>query len=109
VSEPLYSHEEFNAKVWQVMRALMAPEDNRVDAELCLDALAFVAAVIFNMDPHVATPRDLRVAAEQHGGVTFRYLKWLRTQFERTGIHFGDRIGGEAHGASDVPLGHARH
>lgn len=37
------------------MQALMEPEDNRVEAELCLDALAFVASVVLNMDPQVSS------------------------------------------------------
>ena len=104
-----YSHQDLNAKVAQLMQALMEPGDNRVDAELCLDALAFVASVILDMDPHVSARSDLRRAAEQHGSVVFRYLQFLRAHFERTGMHFGDQIGGAPHVTDDLPRGHKPH
>lgn len=104
-----YSHEQLNAKIWDVMKALMEPEGNRIDAELCLDSLAFVAAVILDMDPHVSRPALLRRAAEQHGGVVLRYLKWLRQHFESAGMHFGDQIGRSYHETGALPRGHVRH
>lgn len=104
-----YSHERLNDKVGQVMQALMEPDGNRVDAELCLDALAFVASVILDMDPHASARSHLRRAAEQHGTVVLRYLHFLRAHFERTGIHFGDQIGGAAHESADLPRGHKLH
>jgi hypothetical protein len=107
--DPGYSHDQLNAKVWDVMKALMEPDGNRIDAELCLDALAFVASVILDMDPHVAAPSHLRRAAEQHGAVILRYLKFLRAHYERTGIHFGDQIGGGPHETVDLPPGHKLH
>ena len=75
-------------------------------AGLCLDALAFVASVILDMDPHTAAPSQLRKAAEQHGAVVLRYLKFLRAHYERTGTHFGDQIGGPSHETGDLPPGH---
>lgn len=109
MSEGGYSHEQLNAKVWELMKALMESDDNRVDAELCLDAMAFVSAVILDMDPHVAAQSHLRRSAEQHGAVVLRYLKWLRQHYERTGMHFGDQIGGPDHETVDLPPGHTRH
>jgi len=88
------------------MQALMEAEDNSVDAELCLDALAFVASVMLDMDPHVSARSHLRRAAEQHGAVVYRYLQFLRDHFERTGIHFGDQIGGDPHQTGELPRGH---
>jgi len=107
--EASYSHAQLNAKVGQVMQALMEHGDNRVDAELCLDALAFVASVILDMDPNVSARSHLRRAAEQHGSVVLRYLTFLRAHFERTGIHFGDQIGGAPHDSGDLPPGHRLH
>lgn len=107
--EPGYTHEQFNEKVHAVMRALMTGDEGRVDGELSLDVLAFVAAVIFDMHPNIAIPSQVRKAAEQHGSVVFTYLKWLRKQFEDTGVRFGERIGGETHLTGDLPPGHTRH
>ena len=55
------------------------------------------------------TPAQMRRAAEQHGNVVLRYLKFLRAHYERTGVHFGDQIGGGDHVTGEVPRRHRRH
>lgn len=106
--EPRYTQEELNAKVNAIMQALMADE-GRIEGELSLDALAFVAAVIFDMHPNLIAPSQLRKAAEMHGSVTFTYLKWMRRHFEEKGVKFGELIGGETHLTGDLPQGHTKH
>ena len=89
---PPYTHTQLLAKVEGIIKALSNEET--VSAAASLDALAFVAAVIYDMDPTVTVPSRLRLAAEQHGGTVFAYLKYLRKHFESTGQHFGEAIGG---------------
>jgi len=81
----------------------------RVEGELSLDTLAFVAAIIFDMHPNLAVPTQMRKAAEMHGGVVLTYLKWMRKHFEEKGVHFGELIGGEPHFTGDLRPGHTRH
>jgi len=85
-TEPRYTHEQFNAKVNAVMRALMDREDGRVEGELPLDALAFVAAVIFDIHPNLIAPSHMRTAAEMHGSPVLAYLKWPRKHYEEKGF-----------------------
>ena len=91
-NDPPYTQDQLLAKVEGVIKALSNEET--VSAAASLDALAFVAAVIYDMDPTVTVPSRLRQAAEQHGGTVLAYLKHLRRQFDETGQHFGEAIGG---------------
>jgi len=109
IEERPYTFEEFRAKVDAIMRALMDGEEGRVEGELSLDALAFVAAVIFDMHPNLAVPSQMRKAAAMDGGVVLTYLKWLRKQHEEKGVRFGELIGGEPQLTGELPPGHVRH
>jgi hypothetical protein len=107
--EPRYSQQQLNAKVWAIMRALMEEETGAVDGELSLDALAFVAAVIFDMNPAAIVPSNRRKMADQHGEVVRAYLQWAQRHFDEKGVRFGEMIGGETHLTGDLPPGHTRH
>lgn len=107
--DPRYTQEELNAKVNAILRALMATDEGRIDGEGALDALAFVAAVIFDMHPNLIVPSQLRKAAESHGAVVWTYLRWMRKHYEEKGVKFGELIGGEPHLTGDLPAGHTRH
>ena len=91
------------------MGALMDGAESRVEGELSLDALASVAAVIFDMHPNLVAPSHMRKAADMHSSAVLAYLKWLRKHYEEKGIHFGELIGGETHLTGDLPPGHVRH
>lgn len=112
MSEGRYTQEQFNEKVWAVIQALMA-DDSVIDDELSLDALAFVAAMIFDMHPDlhpaVRVPRQTKKAAEMHGAVVRTFLDWLQRHYQERGIRFGETVGGEEHTSADLPTGHARH
>jgi len=112
MSEDRYTQEQFNEKVWAVIQALMA-NDSVIDDELSLDALAFVAAVIFDMHPdlHPAArvPRQTKKAAEMHGTVVRTFLDWMQRHYKEKGVRFGEMIGGETHLTGDLPAGHSRH
>jgi len=93
VSEnPPYTNEQLMDGVLAVIKALSRA--GSVNAGLSLDALAFVAAVIYDLDPTVTAPSHLRKAAEQHGSSVWTYLKFLRRYHETTGTRFGEAIGG---------------
>ena len=106
IEDRRYTFEEFRRKVDAVMQALMEGEEGRVEGELSLDTLAFVAAVIFDMHPNLVVPSHMRKAADMHGGVVLTYLKWLRKHYEEKGLRFGELIGGETHLTGELPPGH---
>lgn len=103
-----YTFEELNDRVARVVAALQDGQ-GVINTELAIDALAFVAAMLFDLDPHHLLPGHLRKAAEQHGEVVHRYARFLRKHFDETGVHFGEQIGGEVMLTGDLPQGHARH
>lgn len=90
--DPTYTQAQVMAKVEAILKTLSNEE--KVSAGASLDALAFVAAVICDMDPTVDVPSRMRLAAEQHGTTMLAYLKHLRRHFETTGQRFGEAIGG---------------
>jgi hypothetical protein len=90
--DPPYTPEQMNKKIERIIKALTV--DGAVNVAVSIDAMAFVAAVIYDMDPSVTVPSRLRLAAEEFGGKTLAYLKYLRRHFEATGQHFGEAIGG---------------
>jgi len=90
--DPPYTQAQLLANVEGILKALS--KDEKMSAAASLDALAFVAAVIYDMDPTVTVPSRMRLAAEQQGGTVLTYLKHLRKHFEATGQRFGEAIGG---------------
>ena len=112
MSEERYTPQEFNEKVGAIVRALMG-DTGTIDDEISLDALAFVAAVIFDMHPdlHPAArvPRQAKNAAEMHGSVVRAYLDWMQKHYRDRGVRFGEKIGGEEHLTAELPAGHVRH
>lgn len=112
MSEARYTQEQFNERVWALLRALMA-DDNVIDDELSLDALAFVAALIFDMhpDPYPSARvlRQTKKASEMHGTAVRTFLDWMQRHHQEKGIRFGETIGGEEHMSADLPPGHGWH
>jgi len=106
--KPRYTFEQMNDRVAGVIAALK-DENNVIDTELAADALAFVAAIQFDLDPANSAPSRLRRAAEEHAAVVYRYARFLRNHYEKHGIHFAEQIGGEVTITGDLPAGHTRH
>ena len=105
-TEPRYTHEQFNAKVNAVMRALMDREDGRVEGELPLDALAFVAAVIFDMHPQPYRPEPHENGRRDARLTSARLPEMAAEALRGKGVHFGELIGGETHLTGELPSGH---
>ena len=103
-----YTFEEMNDRVERIVHALQ-DEKGVINAGLAADALAFVAAIQFDLDPNNVAPSHLRRAAEDHATVVYRYSRFLRAHFEKNGIHFAEQIGGEVRLTGDLPPGHVRH
>jgi hypothetical protein len=91
--KPPYTQAQLMEKVRAVIAALAA-DGATVPAAASLDALAFVAAMIYDLDPTVSAPSHLRKAAELQGGTVLTYLKFLRRHYETSGVHFAEAIGG---------------
>jgi hypothetical protein len=94
MSEPTYTSAELMAKVTAIIKAMQGSEGGAVNVSVCLDALAFVAAVLYDLDPTVKAPSQMRKAAELQGGAVLTYLKHLRRSYEASGVRFGEAIGG---------------
>jgi hypothetical protein len=94
MSEPPYSNDELMAKVTAILKALQNSEGGAVNVGLALDAMAFVSAIIYDLDPTVRVPSQLRRAADRHGEAVLAYLKHLRRHYEASGVRFGEAIGG---------------
>jgi hypothetical protein len=95
----------------RVARIVQALQDDKgvINSELAADALAFVAAMQFDLDPNNVAPSHLRRAAEEHATVVYRYSRFLRMHYEMHGIHFAEQIGGAVTLTGDLPPVHARH
>lgn len=106
--KPGYSTDEMTDCVARLLTALQ-DEKGVINAELAADALAFVAAIQFDLDPANVAPSHLRRAAEEHAAVVYRYARFLRDHYEKNGIHFGEQIGGEVTLTGELPPGHTRH
>jgi hypothetical protein len=91
-ADPPYTNEELMDAVKAIIAALSP--GGQVNAAVSLDALAFVAAVIYDLDPTVTVPSQVRKAAEQQGSSVWTYLKFLRRHYEQTDTRFGEAIGG---------------
>jgi len=107
-NRPGYSFAEMNDCVARLVTALQ-DEQGVINAELAADALAFVAAIQFDLDPANLAPSHLRRAAEEHAAVVHRYTRFLRDHYEKNGSHFGEQIGGEVTLTGELPPGHTRH
>jgi len=103
-----YSFEEMNDRVARIVEALQ-DDKGVINGELAADALAFVAAIQFDLDPNNVAPSHLRRAAEEHAAVVYRYSRFLREHYQKHGIHFAEQIGGEVTLTGELPAGHSRH
>jgi len=101
----------FTALNDRVARVIEALRDGQgvIHGDLAADALAFVFAVQIDLDPRISRPVDYRKAIEQHAAVIARYAKFLNAHYERSGVRFGEQIGGEVTVTGEVPPGHRRH
>jgi hypothetical protein len=83
---------DLTREVEAILKAISA--DGSVRAELSLDALAYVTALIMDLDPSVTVRSHMRKYVEEQAGATLTYLRVFRDHYEKTGVHFLEQIGG---------------
>lgn len=89
--------ERLRAMVVAIMNGAAQAEPDQlggtaVDGTLMLQAFQFITAAMFEAHPELATPDDLRAAADGQGAAILGYSKGFRADYARTGQHCWNMI-----------------
>ena len=101
-----HSTADLSREVEAIIKAISA--GGSVQAELSLDALAYVTALIMDLNPSVTAPSHMRQYVEEQASATLTYLRIFREHHAKTGQHFLEHIGGTVEVGSDFVSGMTR-
>ena len=104
--EKAHTTADLSREVEGIIKAMSA--GGSVQAELSLDALAYVTALIMDLNPAVTAPSHMRQYVEEQAAATLTYLRIFRDHHARTGAHFLEQIGGTVEVGSDFVSGMTR-